>query len=486
MKKIIYLTLTLILISQIFVACKNSGEESQSSQDTPQATPTPEPEEDLDLDVDLFDEGEELSGTLVISSDKVNPNTTSYHGILPLVNGFKELHPNVEVIVEGYNHSDYAMSQEELEVLSEKYEQDMRIGLTTGDVPDLIFTGRDYTSSFATTDSLMNLNAFIQNDPTFNEDDFFMEIFDACEVYGKLYNMPNTVSFMYLRMREDVLNAAGVDPNTVETVDYKFLLDVYNKAKDSGKFPDLEGIGQNASEGKALLYRYEVTNAFNGKDMTASFTSPEFTQYLEITKQHDSPYAFGGFSGPIYDGVQAFLEDGYFVQNIIGLSYGTGEFLISELDGITKPIPVVTSSGELLITPGYNMSIPTNAKNPALAWEFIKYCIYESEEMPDGLDIAKLGKWGGNRFESDMPVNKNNMERIVSSHLAEFTEEEKDKLISLYQTSLSLPIVMRNLNAYLPVYDILREYYETDGMYTAEEVAKALQERAEIYLNEIA
>ncbi len=482
MKRTFALILTVALL---LTACTTSGEIESSSSAVESSEP--EIEEQLSLDVDLFEEGEELSGTLVISSDTVDTYTSNYHGILPLVNGFNELHPNVEVIVEGYDRFDTTLSEEEQEVADEQYKQNMLISLTAGDVPDLIFTNLDYTSSFATTNHIMDLNAFMQNDPTFNKDDYFMEVFEACEVYGKLYNMPNTVNFMFLRMREDVLNAAGVDPNAVETVDYKFLLDVYNKAMDSEKFPDLKHIARDSTEGTVVLFRHEIANAFNSQDMTASFNTPEFIEYLKLTKEHDSSILFRYFWGPIYDGAEAFIDDSYFVESILtGLAgFANGEFIAKKIDGITEPIPVVTSSGKLLINSGFNMSIPTNAKNPALAWEFIKYCIYESEEMPDGLEIENLGKWNGDRFEQNVPVNKNNMKRFINAQLTTSTQEEKDKMIALYENALSRPLVKENVNAYLPVYEILTQYYETDGMYTAEETAKMIQERVEVYLKEI-
>ncbi len=480
MKRLFALILTITLI---LTACTTGGDNTSSAVESSE----PEIEEELSLDVDLFKEDDELSGTLVISSDTVDTYTSNYHGILPLVAGFNELHPNVEVIVEGYDRFDSSMSEEEREVAGEQYKQDMRIGLTSGDVPDLIFTARDYTSSFAMTDSIMDLNAFIQNDPTFNEDDFFMEIFEAAEIYGKLYNMPNAVHFMFLRMREDVLKMAEVDLGSLETLDYKFLLDVYSKAIESGNSPDLKHIGQYGSEGKAVLSRQEIANAFNTRDMTANFNSPEFIEYLKLTKEHDSPDAFGYFWGPIYDGEKAFVDDSYFVQLIMPslIGFPTGQFITQEIDGITEPIPVVTSNGDFLIYPRYSISIPTNAKNPALAWEFIKYCIYESEEMPDGLEITKLGKWGGDRFEQNVPVNKNNMIKFINSQLTKSTQEEKYKMIALYQNALSLPLVMENNDAYLPIYEILTEYYETEGIYTAEEAAQAIQERVEVYLKEI-
>ncbi len=483
MKKMFTLTLAFLLV---LTACTTGDDNTSSAVESSE----PEIEEELSLDVDLFKEDDELSGTLVISSDSLSEYIPGYYGVMPLVEGFKELHPNVDVIVEGINSADSSLSDEEIELNIQKYKEDMKINMVAGNVPDLIFTSSDYTSSFATSGHIMNLNAFIQNDPSFNEEDFFMQVLDAAESGGALYNMPNTIRFELFRLSEDVLKEVGIDPNTLETIDYKFLLDVYNKAVSSGKFPELTSIGAYGSEGQALLHLFEITNATDSKNMTANFNTPEFIEYLNLTKAYTgASTTFGSFSGPVQNDIVPFADDSYFAERVMLMLFFEGmDFVVNDIDGVTEPIPVVTSSGELPVRSKYNMSIPTNAKNPALAWEFIKYCIYESEEVGQIMDLDLMGKWNGDRFGQEIPINKNNFKKYVDSQLIAYSEEEKNKVINLYENALNLPLRTTNYDIYLPVFegDIWSDFYEKDGMYTAEEVARGIQEKVDIYLAEIA
>ncbi len=482
MKRLFALICTIALL---LTACTTGGDNTSSAVESSE----PEIEEELSLDVDLFKEDEELSGTLVISSDSASTYSAANFGIYPLVEGFNELHPNVEIKVEGFNVRDSDASDEETAVLKEQYKQELRINLTAGNAPDLMFTYDNYTASFALTDNIMDLNAFMQNDPTFLTEDYFTQIFEAAEVNGKLYNMPNVVMFTLMRIREDVLAVAGVNPDSLKTIDYKTLLDIYNKAVSSGQFPDLKYIGKQGLEGNALLYLHEITNAFDSNNMTANFNSPEFIEYLTLTKEYPIESTFGAFDSPVYDFNETFINNTYFaeVTSNMMVFFDTDKFIIETPAGATNLIPVVTSGGTLPIRSVFNMSIPTNSNNPALAWEFIKYCIYESEEMPQGLEIEKFGRWNGDRFTRNIPVNKNNFRKFAEGQLEDRTQEEKDKFIEIYENALSLPLTITNYDAYLPAYEneILREYYEIDGLYTAEEVAEILQEQTEVYLKEI-
>ncbi len=464
MKRIFALLLTIALLLS---ACTSTG-------DTPQG-----------FNVDLFSEGEELSGTLTISTEY---GEDKFYGVDPLVEGFKELHPNVEVIVERTDIADrYKIIEEDI-VKLEQYQDDLNVSITAGSPPDLIFTDQDYASNFVPSGMIMDLNVFMENDPSFKEEDFFINILEAFEVKGGLYLMPNAITYDLFRLRIDVLENAGYDPETIETVDYKLLLDVYNKAIDSGDFPELISMGHGATEGKAILWFHESASAFNLSEMTANYDSPEFIEYLELTRAYEgSPYPAGGFNGLGFE--EYLLDKSYFVENVGTLvSASDVDVLTTKKDGMTDVIPVTTLKGELFIDPRYLMSIPTNAKNPALAWEFIKYCTYESDSSSIYYNFSTAGKWNGDRFEHSIPINKNNFAESIEQHLAEFPDEVKDKFLSTLETPLSLPIITNGVNTYLGKAlqsSMWYDYYQTKGIATAEEVAKGMQEKAEIYFREI-
>ncbi len=439
-----------------------------------------------EADVVLFSEGEELSGTLTISSVYAEED---FYGWYPLVEGFKSLHPNVEVIVEHAGIERLFMT-EETGIKLEQYRNDLSVNLIAGSPPDLIFTDNDYASNFVPGEMIMDLNVFIEKDPTFKEEDFYMNVLDAFEISGGLYSMPNAIEYELFRMRTDVLENAGYVPDEVETVDYKLLLDVYNKAVDSGNFPELKSMTADRIEGKATLWMQERASAFNLSEMTASFDSPEFLEYLETTRAYNgSPNPLGHFNSNVsYDG---YLTDkSYFVYSVpTGIAnFNTSEILV-EKDGVTGLIPVTSLEGELLIDPLYLMSIPRNADNPALAWEFIKYCIYESESESIDFSSFTVGTMDGDRFEQAIPLNKNNLSVMVEQYLSSFPSETKERYKNAFEEPLmNLPLITNGINVYLG--NALQnsswyDYYRTSGVHTAEETARDMQEKTEIYFSEI-
>ncbi len=463
MKRTIALILTIALL---LTACTSTGETAQG------------------FNVDLFSEGEELSGTLTISAEY---GEDEFSGWYPLVEGFKELHPNVDVVVEHTGANRNEPTDDDTVKLAQ-YQNDLNVNITAGNPPDLIFASRDYASNFVPSGMIMDLNTFIENDPTFKEEDFFMNVLEAFEIKDGLHSIPNAITYDFFRLRTDVLENAGYDPDTIETVDYKLLLDVYNKAIDSGDFPELVSMGHSAVDGKAVLWNYEVASMFNRSEMTADYDNPEFIEYLEVTRAYDgSPYPIGSFVGMVFD--EYFFDNSYFVERVVAdLSVVSVDFVTTAKDGVTDVIPVTSAKGELLILPPYLMSIPTNAKNSALAWEFIKYCTYESDAPSLNYHFSTTGKWNGNRFESYIPINKNNFSITIDKNLEEFSDEIKEKYLNFAETLQDLPLIVKVLNPYLD--DALKsslwyDYYKTEGIATAEEVAKDMQEKAEIYFREI-
>ncbi len=437
--------------------------------------------------VEIYSEGEELSGTLTISTEFA---PEEYYGWYPLVEGFKKLHPNVEVIVE---HTEIERLNQIVEdgIKFEQYRNDLSVSITAGNPPDLIFTRDDYASNFVPSEMIMDLNTFIEKDPSFKEEDFYMNVLDAFEIKDSLYTMPNAITYDLIRLRTDILENAGYEPDEIETVDYKLLLDVYNKAVDSGNFPELKSMVSGGVEGKAILWIQELASAFNPSEMTASFDSPEFIEYLETTR------AYGGSPNPLgsihfYTPFDEYLADKsyflYYVMSYIGNTDESINEALVEKDGVTGIIPVTSAKGELYIKARFLMSIPKNAKNSSLAWEFIKYCIYESNSPSISYSSFTAGTMDGDRFEQAIPINKNNLSVMIDQYLPSFPSETRENYKKAFETPLSLPLFTNGLNVYLSdalTNSLWYDYYQTEGIATAEEVAKDMQEKTEIYFSEI-
>ncbi len=429
--------------------------------------------------IEIIPEGTELSGTLNIWSDAIAHQHTDINS---LKLGFEELHPDVTIIINDEN----SYVDSDGNTLDEKYMADLGIKMLSGNAPDLLYNRHDLVTNFVPAGLIYDLYEFIEADDRFNTEDYFEKILKLGEINGGLYSIAASALFEFYRLSEEVLTAAEVDPDTLENIDYKFIYDVYNKATASGKVPQLEYIGG----GGAFHGFFEELSAHIDKDnLTASFNSPEFIDYLEMAKTYTGPD-----TRPIGHMVHPIYADYGFPETLpkdfpyIGVSVaadllGGAQDMLAEVEGLTKPIPYLNLNGEYKILPGNSMSIPSNSKNPELAWEFIKYCVSETENYD--ASIRYWGKANGAKFWSGIPINKNNLEHYMSPLLAGYSSEQKEEFMSYIDTALNLPSAGATppleLNIAIPL--IVADYL--NSMMTAEECAKAIQDRVEIYFAEI-
>ncbi len=466
MKKFISIILILSLIS--LISCTD-----QSAQIYSENMGSAQQESDTESE-----DSDDTNNVLVISTEYV---PQEYAGFGSLIEGFKKLHPEVEVILNDTSVDTMSLTPDETTLALSKYMDDLSVKLLAGEAPDLIFCLGDFNNDFAFSGLLYDLNEFIENDETFVKEDFFMEVLEAWEIAGGLHSMPTIFLFNSVRFRQDVLDGVGISVDEMESVDYKFLFDTYYTVLDSGLFPEITHLGRPEYVGKGPLTSEERASAFDRESMTVSFESEEFLDFLNTTNGYDiTDIPFGTLN---IDGADFFFQrDEYLVEGATSVT-GNAVQLISNQANASKVIPITTSEGELLIK-GNNVSIPKDAKNPELAWEFIKYCIYESETVSTSYDT--IGEWEGDRFENFVPINKNNFKKLCDAYAVGETQEVYmadfyDYVIKTLELPIATKLPSTTLGRALDA--IQMDFY--NGLMTAEECAKAMQDRAEIYFAEI-
>ncbi len=422
--------------------------------------------------VEIIPEGTELSGTLEIS---VMDNANDYTGWYPLVEGFKKLHPDVTVVLSDTSADD---ESETAQVSLDKYLNDLRVRLFSGDTPDLVFLSSDLVSEFSGSDLFVDINELIGSDESFKKEDYYMNVVESYEIRGELYAIPTTFMFRFARFREDIMDSLDIDMDAVHGVDYNFIYGNYNKAVENGDFPSLKYILREPYNGKDLLSVEEETACFNSEEMQINFESEQYINYLNTSRDYEAPMEFGFFITATEDKI--FSEDNYFTDGITSDNRNLTK-IIGDIENVTKAVPVTASSGELLVYGGHLGSIPKSAKNPELAWEFIKYCIYESDTV--SLSVTELGKWGGDRFFSYIPINKNNFKKQLNA--TAYSDEQIEQYLNAVNSALELEIarIFPMTELHLSLREIKTDFY--NGLMTAKECAKAMQDRAEIYFAEI-
>ncbi len=476
MKKIVslFLSISLILLvachdeqADIYSAHMNVGEENSQSTEPAESEST--------------DDG--LSGTLLLSALDA---AGDYSNWSRLADGFMELHPNVEVIPTNENGMGFdptAAGAEERAIKTQQYKTELIINLTSGNAPDIIVDYSYLISDIAPSGTLMDLNEFIENDETFIEEDFFMNVIKSNEMGGVLTAMPIGFFSNAVRFNTDMLDAVGISLDGVETADYNIVLDSYNEVVDSGEFPDLKSLDRNAVFSHYLFWEDEILSSIDTENFTANFDTDNFRDCL--TQMKDYIGSMGEIGEYEFD-YTVFDNENHLVELPSSGLYQDTNRLIMDYPNASDPYPLVSSNGEHIVEVGTVMSIPKNAKNPELAWEFIKYCTYESEKVATYQNWETIGHWDGDRFNGTVPINKGNFEKYVDVTLNGYPEDVKENLIEYIYRATSLEILQGYMFESLLtdiVPNFIGEYF--DGFITLDECIKGIQERTDIYFAEI-
>ncbi len=473
MKKFISLFLSISLI--LLVACSDEQADIYSAHMTMTDTENEEITED---EFKITEDG--FSGTLEISAYSGGDGATWYDLIL----GFKELHPNVKIILNGEiieDNSDIGNETDNSNLDYLSYSNKLKIDLAAGEGPDLIIGNFDFASEIAKSGLLADLYSFMESDETFNKEDYFTNVFEAAENYGGLYKMPTTfLPNAYYRFNVEILESVGVDPEAIEIADYEFVYDVYNKAVANGEFKALKYIDKYGAWGKQLGMRSEYIASFDLENNTANFDTPTFRDCLETVYNYNaSPTPRGNITRGMI--INILGDETYFAEILTGEDFFSVSSVI-EHENATRAYPMLSSSGELTISGRPYMSIPSTTKNAALSWEFIKYCIAESEKVERYVDS---GLWNGDRFFDAIPINKANAEKYIdktfNGYKEEYAQEFKVLLEEMGELKLNLDLSFHQLA--LTNNETIYEYF--DDLISLDECIKALQDRTDIYFGEI-
>ncbi len=462
MKKILALILSIILILSLFSAC-GTGENLPSEGDSETSLP----------------EAEEENNTLIISSPL---KTQEGLGLAALTKGFMERYPDKTIILQDGDIDPYTVTGEELIVAQNSYIEKLKTGITAGEAPDLIYDATGYVETFAYSGLLKDMNELIDSDPDFNRSDYFENVLSAYEHADGLYLFPTVLSYNIVRLRQDVAELAGLDFEETLGFNQTFAYSLYYSLLETNDIPDIRTIGREARQNRGIFTMEEYASAFDRENFEFNFDTPEFISFLNNGNSYTlaKPYIFGDFIMHDDAGERLFDTEGYFVEGYYTYLSNISIFL-EENENASDLLPIMSSKNETMIS-ALCMSIPENAENPELAWEFIKYCIEESDEVSK--DMGSAGQWNGDRFDARLPINKANFEKFVPLFFTGFEDSYIEKITSQLRAPLEGAVTAPlSFNALTPALNEIRqEFY--DGLISAQECVTRMQERADMFVLE--
>lgn len=447
-----------------------------------------------------------LTGQLTVRDFIRDPNPGELTALEIFAEEFMELHPNVTVTVDYYTSDTTEIQQSK-----KAYSAQTSLELLSGDANYLLFSPKEQMDLIKLSRSgvLTDLRPYWENDPEINPEDYFTPVLDAFSVGGKLASIPMSFAFDGLFLNRQLMEELEVDLDSLAGLDYKMLLDWHGKAvvAEPKLQPTYGGWLQES------FFDVERSAYLDLENQTATFSSPEFLEFLTRTGEINEPEAqLDEISRAVLEQedfvnaalqckatgkpfpvkylyyVDRFMEEGSpSLACLSGISPASMAYFSYPLDYLAGPYPWLNTKGQLPVISMEELCIPASIADPALAWEFIKYCLGERDslELPNK-DI----------FTYYFPLNKQNFMKQMEVYSEGGGHQYRymamlgkpmgrfDGKLALEKLEgfLSLPLIPRKLYS-IDAKEYLEEFY-IQKLITAEECAEKIQGRAEIWLNE--
>ncbi|MGF7058758.1 extracellular solute-binding protein [Brassicibacter mesophilus] len=386
---------------------------------------------------------------------------------------FEKTYPDIKITVKTNPDLDY-----------KQYREKLNTELMAGKGTDILYL--DSGNSLITyieKDILVNLDDMIKKDKNINLDDYNKSIIDLSRYKDKLYTMPiNYYQFYGFILNEKLLNEKGISLD-----DNMTWRDVYNLSESLNK-NSKEKIHVLPKMQEELLFEqiiWQDIDYYLDKDKKeARFDGKEFINTLELFKTIKED----GIMHPEITWDHILQEYGTLETELNNIAICPGQihayhyinsfgaFFNNNFKVVSAPKGEYT--GNRLFYSDF-LSINTNSKYKEEAWEFIKFMLTEEIQTTN---------------EGVFHVNNKANEKQIAE-IFEFQEKyksvmEKNKLYYVKEEDIKeLDRIIENLNKSGtgdPFYDVIYKEIESflKGEKTAEETAKMIQNKAEIYLLE--
>ncbi|MDR2572251.1 MAG: extracellular solute-binding protein [Oscillospiraceae bacterium] len=316
--------------------------------------PPPIPIETLEIDPTQ-------TGELVIY-----PPPFSLFWLDPVINLYKEVYPNVDLIIEDLGNDFYA------------YGTRVSAELMAGTGPDIIFPALMFGADMfkmADAGAFLDLNELIEQDDSFNLDDYIKPVMDGGIYRGKRYIMPFSYTVNVMLSTPSKLNEIGFDISQMDDP-LSFINEVVRtlpKAQENSMF-------QSTLSGGMWIYLL-TSSGTKYIDFETNTVLPN-EEFLEDLVKAYKPYR--PFDHAIYDAQHTHLLNGTVIfggcSNILDFIM-LGSQLKTFGDIQMNVIPDISGNIRTFNTLG--ASIRASSDNNQNAWNFIKLLLSQENQSRD-------------------------------------------------------------------------------------------------------
>ena len=372
--------------------------------------------------------------------------------------------------------------------------------ILSGNVPDILsLNGLNYTQ-LASKGILADLYPFLDSDKELSREDFFPNVLEALEVDGKLCS---TVTSFYISSALGAASVVGDEPG--------WTYDEFNAA--------LASMPEGCTAFDQYVTRDEILNTCLALDMAdyvdwgtgkVSFDSPEFIQLLQFANSFPTEFDWENFDRASEESTEDRLAQGkqmlvrtsaYSIEDIFYNNYT--QFLGGKVTYIG--FPTAHGTGNMISfanDSGYAMS--AKSAHQDAAWQFLRGFLtkdYQTKNvyaLPSRLDVfedkakeattvqyekTEDGKDKLDENGEKIPIVRYNMWNQEKNEVEEIYALEPEQVDQIRELILTTTKVADYNQEILDIVSEQAAPYFA-GQKTAEEVAKLVQSKANIYVNE--
>jgi len=411
------------------------------------------------------------------------------------ISKFQKKHPEIKVEVKDFL-SEMVTSAESLDEAetslaqnAENYQKVISTELMAGKGADIIEMRDLPYKKFVDKNVLVNMSKLIKNDKSFDLNKYHQGILNTCKYKDSLYIVPINFSFTPLMANKSIMNKEGLNIDSTKWTWKEFLSIAQKITKDKngdGK-PDQYALPKMSTE---QIFRYiyagEYPNFIDFDRKTANFDSKEFIEILNFVKD----FSAKNVCSPTLDmlelstskvtdpGTIGFIQD-YFI------SYPSINKAQSIFNGEVEFLDMPSYSGKrnpksFLL--GQTFSINNNSEMKTEAWEFIKWLLSDEIQSNPEMYFSAVNI-NAQKEKAKRELERNDRYKFYKDQgrnvkpLTQADVDLVDKMIGEFKT-----ITYSDPQANKIVNEGAKEFFS--GKKTAEEAAKQIQNKMNIYLGE--
>lgn len=406
------------------------------------------------------------------------------------ISNFKKAHPEIKVEVKDYSAAMTNTSEDEINRALKAEEDFQRIistELMAGNGPDIMEIGGLPYKKFIDKNVLANLSEIIKNDTSFDINKYSQNILNACKYKDNLYIMPMNFSFNAFGGSKNIMDKEGLNIDSTKWTWRDFLSIAQKVTKDlngDGK-PDQYALPKmTAEEIFSYIFDGEYSTLIDFDKKTANFDSPEFIDMLKFAKDFSSKDVFSPtltssslweMTDPGTIGFNRYYFSTY--QSVIqaqGLNNGEVEFL--DMPSYSGK----RTSNDCIL--GRTYAINNNSQMKSEAWEFIKFLLSDEIQTNPNMfyfpvNINSLKSMSANEISQNY-VYENYKER--GRNIKPLTQKDVDMVNEMIGGLNTIPYSEKTISKIIT--EGVKDFF--DGKKTAEEVAKLIQNKVNIYFGE--